>query len=136
MMRPAILEQRDKNQQTPVLDRVAAMKEQLQAAGDEAQELRHLPAWASQEMAGQGLYRMPVPAELGGEDASAREQIETIEAVSAIDGSRMESPLERQLRDAQQSATHTLITWRHYEDIGKTFVGHDPAINYVELGRA
>ncbi len=87
MVRPAILEQRDKNQQTPVLDRVAAMKEQLQAAGDEAQELRHLPAWASKEMAGQGLYRMPVPAELGGEDASAREQIETIEAVSAIDGS-------------------------------------------------
>ena len=87
MVRPEIIERRNDLQQTPLLERVANMRESLQAAGDEAQELRHLPDWASREMAGQGLYRMAVPTELGGEEVSSREQIETIEAVSAIDGS-------------------------------------------------
>ena len=87
MVRPEIIERRDANARTPMPDRVAGLEERLRAAGDEAQELRHLPAWASKELAGQGFYRMAVPGELGGEDVSAREQIETIEAVSAIDGS-------------------------------------------------
>lgn len=46
-----------------------------------------MPAWAVQEMIDAGIYRMVVPAELGGEDLLAREQIEVIEAASAIDGS-------------------------------------------------
>ena len=40
-----------------------------------------------QEMADQGLYRFALPLELGGENLSAREQIEVVEAASAIDGS-------------------------------------------------
>ena len=87
MVRPEIIEQRDRNRRTPMLDRVASLRERLREAGDEAQELRHMPAWASKEMAGQGLYRMAAPEELGGENLTAREQIETIEEVSAIDGS-------------------------------------------------
>ena len=73
--------------QTPILERVAALRESLIAAGDEAQQLCHLPAWASRELAQQGLYRFALPLELGGENLSAREQIEVVEAVSAIDGS-------------------------------------------------
>ena len=87
MVQAAIIERRDAIAKTPVLDRIAAMKDRLRAAGDEAQQLRHLPAWASKEMAAQGLYRYALPLELGGENLRAREQIEIIEAVSAIDGS-------------------------------------------------
>lgn len=87
MVSSAILERRDAIARTPILERIAAMKETLAAAGDEAQRLRHLPAWASKEMADQGLYRFALPLELGGENLRAREQIEVVEAVSAIDGS-------------------------------------------------
>ena len=87
MVRPEIIEQQNKLSQTPILKRIAAMKDSLKAAGDEAQELRHLPAWASKEMADQGLYRFALPPELGGENLTARQQIEVIEAAAAIDGS-------------------------------------------------
>ena len=87
MIRPEISERRNKIAKTPMLDRIAAMKESLAAAGNEAQRLRHLPAWASKEMADQGFYRFALPLELGGENLCARQQIEIIEAVSAIDGS-------------------------------------------------
>ena len=72
---------------TPPLERVAKIREQLVQAGDEAQELRSLPAWAAKVMADAGLYRFAMPAELAGEDLLARDQIEIIEACSAIDGS-------------------------------------------------
>jgi alkylation response protein AidB-like acyl-CoA dehydrogenase len=87
MVRPQITERRDEISKTPILDRIAAMKETLATAGDEAQQLRYLPDWASKEMAAQGLYRFVLPLELGGENLRAREQIEVVEAVSAIDGS-------------------------------------------------
>ena len=87
MVRAEIIERQKEISKTPPLDRIAAMKESLAAAGDEAQKLRHLPAWASKDMADQGLYRFALPSELGGENLRAREQIEIIEAVSAIDGS-------------------------------------------------
>ncbi|MBM4204740.1 MAG: hypothetical protein FJ194_11405 [Gammaproteobacteria bacterium] len=87
MVRDEILKRRDGIAKTPILDRIASMKESLKAAGDEAQQLRHLPAWASKIMAEQGLYRFALPLELGGENLRAREQIEIVEAVSAIDGS-------------------------------------------------
>ena len=87
MVRAEIIERQKKISKTPMLERIAAMKSSLAAAGDEAQELRYLPAWASKEMADIGLYRYALPHELGGENLLAREQIEIIEAVSAIDGS-------------------------------------------------
>ena len=87
MVQSAILERRDSIAKTPILDRIAALKDMLVEAGNEAQHLRHLPAWASKEMAAQGLYRFALPLELGGENLRAREQIEIVEAVSAIDGS-------------------------------------------------
>ncbi|MDA0978074.1 MAG: hypothetical protein O3B72_05930 [Proteobacteria bacterium] len=87
MVRSEILARRDEISKTPILSRIAAIRDELAAAGDEAQQLRHLPAWASRLMADQGLYRFALPLELGGENLTAREQIEVVEAVSAIDGS-------------------------------------------------
>ena len=87
LVRSEILQRRDEIEKTPILERVAALKETLQAAGDEAQRLRRLPEWASRAIADQGLYRYALPRELGGEDLQARDQIEIVEAVSAIDGS-------------------------------------------------
>ena len=34
---------------------------------------------------------------------------------------------------AQQAANHALISYRHYENIGKTFFGHEPADSYKVL---
>ena len=73
MVQPAILDKRDAIAKTPILERIAAMKETLAAAGEEAQRLRHLPAWASREMADQGLYRFVLPLELGGENLRAKD---------------------------------------------------------------
>lgn len=87
MVRTEIIEQQAKIKQIPMLERIESMREMLRAAGDEAQELRHLPAWAAKEMAANGFYRFALPKELGGEDVTAREQIENVEAVASIDGS-------------------------------------------------
>ncbi len=87
MVSNAIIDRQKEISKTPMLDRIASFKESLAKAGDEAQQLRHLPEWASNEMADIGLYRYALPPELGGENLRAREQIEIIEAVSAIDGS-------------------------------------------------
>ena len=88
MVRAEIIERSKKLQETaPALERLHAISDALKQAGDEAQEIRHIPAWASNEIADQGLYRFALPQELGGEDLPAREQIEIVEAASAIDGS-------------------------------------------------
>ena len=87
MVNAATIERQNEIKKTPMLERIASMRELLSKAGDEAQELRHLPAWVSKEMADQGFYRFALPAEIGGEDVIARAQIENVEAVSAIDGS-------------------------------------------------
>ncbi len=88
MVRAEIIERSRKLQETaPPLERLLAMTEALKQAGDEAQEIRHIPAWASNEIADQGLYRFALPRELGGEDVPARDQIEIVEEASAIDGS-------------------------------------------------
>ena len=68
-------------------ERIFDMSDLLQEAGDEAQKIRHLPEWAAKEMVNAGLYRFALPSELAGEDLRARDQIEAVEAASAIDGS-------------------------------------------------
>jgi alkylation response protein AidB-like acyl-CoA dehydrogenase len=87
MVSAEIIERQKEISKTPMLERIAGIRDSLAAAGDEAQRLRHLPAWASKEMADIGIYRYALPPELGGENLRARQQIEIIEAVSAIDGS-------------------------------------------------
>ena len=87
MVKNEILERQKEVSKVPILERIEKIRESLQAAGDEAQELRHLPAWAAKQMGDQGLWRYALPTELGGENLTARQQIEVIEATSAIDGS-------------------------------------------------
>ena len=67
---------------------------------------------------------------------STRAVVGMINNSAGTTGSRMDSPLERQLRDAQQAANHALISYRHYEELGKTFVGHEPPEGYMQLSRA
>jgi indole-3-acetate monooxygenase len=67
---------------------------------------------------------------------SCREILSMLNNTASTTGSRMDSPLERQLRDAHQAVNHALISYRHYEDLGKTFLGHDPAEGYMALKRA
>ena len=67
---------------------------------------------------------------------SVRQMVGVLNNTAGTTGSRMDSPLERKLRDAHQSATHALISYRHYENIGKTWVGHDPPPNYRAPERA
>ena len=67
---------------------------------------------------------------------STREAVGRLNNTAGTTGSRMDSPLERKLRDAHQAATHALISYRHYENIGKTWVGHDPPLNYRQPDRA
>jgi hypothetical protein len=64
---------------------------------------------------------------------TCREVVSMINNTAATTGCRMDSPLERQLRDAQQAANHALISYRHYENIGKTFFGHDKDPSYIAL---
>lgn len=70
-----------------LLQRVADLADDIGKAGDEAQTLRHCPAWVIDAMIDKGLFRFTVPRELGGEDASVGQTIEVIEAISAIDAS-------------------------------------------------
>lgn len=70
-----------------VVERVHKLKDQIARGGDEAQEIRHLPAWLARTMIDEGLYRFALPLELGGENADCRETIEVLEAIAAMDAS-------------------------------------------------
>ncbi len=61
---------------------------------------------------------------------TCREVVSMINNTAATTGCRMDSPLERQLRDAQQAANHALISYRHYENVGQTILGHEPNAMY------
>lgn len=87
MISAAITDRMARLRQTPIQERISNMRELLLTAGDEAQQIRHLPAWAAKEMVNQGLYRFTLPPELGGENLLPQEQIGVVEACSAIDGS-------------------------------------------------
>lgn len=87
MVRAEIKERMARLHETPVVQRIQNLREALIAAGDEAQELRRLPQWASEELVKAGIYRLALPAELGGENLEPVEQIKAVEAAAAIDGS-------------------------------------------------
>jgi alkylation response protein AidB-like acyl-CoA dehydrogenase len=59
----------------------------LRECADEAERNRRLPERAAEAMALAGLFRVAAPRRLGGAEAEPEEQIETIEIVSAADGS-------------------------------------------------
>ena len=70
-----------------LLERVARLVDVIRVGGDEAQKLRHIPPDTINALIDAGLFRFTIPRELGGEDASARETIEVLEAIAAIDAS-------------------------------------------------
>lgn len=69
------------------LDRVEAMRDEILAAGDEAQNLRRLPDDIVKRLVAEGFFRFTLPIELGGESASSIDTIEVLEAIAAIDAS-------------------------------------------------
>jgi alkylation response protein AidB-like acyl-CoA dehydrogenase len=59
----------------------------LRDCADEAERERRLPRRAAEAMARAGLYRIAAPTRVGGAECLPSEQIETIETISAADGS-------------------------------------------------
>ena len=87
MVRQVLIDKMTELKKTPPLERIEGIREALEQAGNEAQELRHLPDWVIPIMVDAGLYRIAMPSELAGEDLLACDQIAILEAASAIDGS-------------------------------------------------
>ncbi len=69
------------------LERVAKLTDVIRAGGDKAQQLRRLPAETVEALLDAGIFRIAIPKELGGDDASITETIEILEAISKVDGS-------------------------------------------------
>lgn len=68
------------------VERARALAPLIRDAADEAESQRRLPERVAVAMAEAGLYRVAVPEPYGGLACDPRTQIETIEAVSAVDG--------------------------------------------------
>jgi alkylation response protein AidB-like acyl-CoA dehydrogenase len=69
------------------IDRIAGLSDVISEGGDEAQKMRRVPDETIKALVDAGFFRFTLPPELGGENASVRETIEILEAISAIDGS-------------------------------------------------
>ena len=69
------------------LAKVEAMRDEILAGGDEAQNLRRLPNDIVERLVDEGFFRFTLPRELGGEDASSLDTIKVLEAIAAIDAS-------------------------------------------------
>lgn len=76
-----------KQQLAARLTKVEEMREEILAAGDQAQELRRLPDDIVERLIDEGFFRFTLPTELGGENASATDTIQILEAMAAIDAS-------------------------------------------------
>ena len=76
-MKPELLKAR--------LEKVEAMREEILAAGDEAQALRRLPDTIVERLVDEGFFRFALPEEVGGEDASSLDTIEILEAAASED---------------------------------------------------
>ena len=55
----------------------------------------------------------------------SRHVVDMIHNTAGTTASRMDSPLERRLRDAHQTASHAAISYRHYRNLGSTYLGND-----------
>ena len=69
------------------LAKVEALREEILAAGDEAQQLRRLPDSIVDKLVAEGFFRFTLPPEMGGENANSIDTIEVLEAIAAIDAS-------------------------------------------------
>ncbi|MBM4205598.1 MAG: hypothetical protein FJ194_15850 [Gammaproteobacteria bacterium] len=69
------------------LKKVEELRPVILEGGDRAQQKRRLPDDLVDKLIDQGFFRFALPTELGGEDATATETIEILEAIAAIDAS-------------------------------------------------
>lgn len=69
------------------LNKIEALREDILAAGDKAQELKRLPDDIVDKLVDEGFFRFALPIELGGDNASSMETIEILEHMAAIDAS-------------------------------------------------
>ncbi|MDG2114211.1 MAG: acyl-CoA dehydrogenase family protein, partial [Actinomycetota bacterium] len=69
------------------LERVERLRDVIAGGGDAAQQLRRLPKECVDALIDEGMFRFTLPEELGGENATATETIEVLEAISSIDAS-------------------------------------------------
>lgn len=69
------------------LQKIEDMREEILAAGDEAQKLRRLPNDIVENLIDKGFFRFALPEELGGDNATSCETIEILEHMAAIDAS-------------------------------------------------
>lgn len=72
---------------TARLQKIEDLREDIQKAGDEAQELKKLPDWIVPKLIDEGFFRFALPTEMGGDNASSMETIEILEHMAAIDAS-------------------------------------------------
>jgi alkylation response protein AidB-like acyl-CoA dehydrogenase len=69
------------------LQRVAALTDVIRDGGDKAQQLRRLPQDCVDALIDAGIFRIAIPKELGGDDATITGTIEILEAISKVDAS-------------------------------------------------
>jgi len=70
-----------------LLDRARALDPVIRANADEMEEVRRLPAKLAGKMAEAGIFRMVLPAYLGGMELNPREIVETVEALAIANAS-------------------------------------------------
>lgn len=73
--------------ESKAIDRVAKVADVIARAGDEGQKIRRLTDEGKKVLIDEGFFRFTLPKELGGEDATIRETIDVLAAISAIDAS-------------------------------------------------
>ena len=129
----------------PFLERVESLRDVILEGGDRAQQLRCLPDDTVDILIDHGLFRFALPIELGGENASVLETtkiarlacvhatnvcmhaVDLLHNTAGTSGMRMDSPLERKLRDAHGCANHRWVSHPLYSDLGRIFLGFEPS---------
>ena len=69
------------------LKKIETLRPAITEGGDRAQQIRRLPDDLVDTLIDEGFFRFALPTELGGEDATATETVEILEAIAAIDAS-------------------------------------------------
>ncbi len=69
------------------LNKIETLRPAILEGGDRAQQMRRLPDDLVNTLIDEGFFRFALPTELGGEDATATETVEILEAIAAIDAS-------------------------------------------------
>jgi alkylation response protein AidB-like acyl-CoA dehydrogenase len=72
---------------TARMRKIEELRPAILEGGDRAQQMRRLPDDLVDKLIDAGFFRFTLPTELGGEDATATETIEILEAIAAIDAS-------------------------------------------------